>query len=200
MKLLTWDFYVSTIIQHTSNALVSEKMSPLTEGKFLQFIGLLFFMATVSSFLRSDYWSTKDFDERRNSGPFNFFTLMSKQRFDIINHKLCFTSKTASNYTNQIWEVFKMIQEWNKQMASVFCPSWILCLDKSMSIWHRMFTCSGWEFCPRKPRPFSNEYHTVCCAKSGILTQIELVEGNDCPKEIKAPKYNNKGKTVGLLI
>ncbi len=93
-----------------------------------------------------------------------------------------------------------MIQEWNKHMASVFCPNWILYLDKSMSIWHSMFTCPGWVFCPRKPHPFSNKYHTVCCAKSGILTQIEFVEGKDCPKEMEAPKCNNKGKTVWLLL
>ncbi len=49
MKLLSW-FFVSTNIQHTSNALVSEKMSTLTDGKFLHFIGLWFLMATVSGF------------------------------------------------------------------------------------------------------------------------------------------------------
>ncbi len=93
-----------------------------------------------------------------------------------------------------------MIEMWNRHMASVFVPGWILCLDESMSIWHSMFTCPGWFFCPRKPHPFGNEYHTLCCAKSGVLTQIELVEGKDRPKELPNPQYHEMGKTVGLLM
>ena len=54
-------------------------------------------------------------------------------------------------------------------------------------------------FVPREPWPFGNEYHTVCCSLSGILWQMELVEGKDSPSEI-IPKYNNQGKTVGLLL
>ena len=52
---------------------------------------------------------------------------------------------------------------------------------------------------PRKLWPFGNEYYTVCCSLSGILWQMELVEGKDSPSEI-IPKYNNQGKTVGLLL
>ena len=39
----------------------------------------------------------------------------------------------------------------------------------------------------------------VCCSLSGILWQMELVKGKDSPSEI-IPKYNNQGKTVGLLL
>ena len=38
-----------------------------------------------------------------------------------------------------------------------------------------------------------------CLAFSGILWQMELVEGKDSPSEI-IPKYNHQGKTVGLLL
>lgn len=88
----------------------------------------------------------------------------------------------------------------NKHMATVFAPSWILCLDKSMFILHNMLMCPGWVFCPKKAHPFFNEHHIVCFAKSGILTQIELIEGKDCPNMIEAQNYNNKGKTVRLLL
>ena len=39
----------------------------------------------------------------------------------------------------------------------------------------------------------------VCCSLSGILWQMELIKGMDSPSEI-IPKYNNQGKTVGLLL
>jgi len=75
----------------------------------------------------------------------------------------------------------------------------VICLDESMSIWHNKWTCPGWIFCPRKPHPFGNEYHTACCALSTIMFVIELVEGRDAPPEI--PKqFNAEGKTAGLLL
>ena len=39
----------------------------------------------------------------------------------------------------------------------------------------------------------------VCCSLSGILWQLELVEGKDAPSTI-IPKFNNQGKMVGLLL
>ena len=63
----------------------------------------------------------------------------------------------------------------------------------------RKYSCPGWMFMRRKPWPFGNEYHTVCCSLSGILWQMELVEGKDSPSQI-IPKFSNEGKTVGLLL
>ncbi len=193
-------FFISTIITHTPNALILKKMSPLTEGELLCYVGLCFLMVTVSCFSQTNYWSTQNFDEKTNPCPFHFSPLMSKHRFDTITKKLCFTSKNSPNYIDWIWEVCQMIDEWNKNMASVFVSSWILCLDESMFIWNSMFTCPGWIFCPTKPHPFGNKYHTVCCTKSVVLTQIELVEGKDCQKELAAPSFAVKGKTFCLLL
>ena len=39
----------------------------------------------------------------------------------------------------------------------------------------------------------------VRCSLSGILWQMELIEGMDSPSEI-IPEYNNQGETVGLLL
>ncbi len=84
-------------------------------------------------------------------------------------------------------------------MRNVFIPSQILCLDESMSIWQSRWMCLGWVFWPQKPHPFSNEYHTICCAESGILFDFEIVEGTDHPTEL-VPDFNDKGKTAGLLL
>ena len=54
-------------------------------------------------------------------------------------------------------------------------------------------------FVPCKPWPFGNEYHMVCCSLSGILWQMEIVEGKDTPLQI-VPKFNNQEKPVGLLL
>jgi hypothetical protein len=85
-------------------------------------------------------------------------------------------------------------------MAENFTPGWVSCLDESMSGWENRWTCPGWIFVPRKPTPFGNEYHTICCAVSGILYAIELVEGKDRPRQAGAKEFDNLGPTVGLLL
>ncbi len=94
-----------------------------------------------------------------------------------------------------------MIGEWNDHTTEVFVPSWELCLEECMLIWHLIVKCPGWVFCPHKLHPFGNKYHSMCCGVSGVMLNIELVEGKDRPAELNNPKYNNcEGKTRGLLL
>jgi Transposase IS4 len=55
-------------------------------------------------------------------------------------------------------------------------------------------------FVPRKPWPFGNVYHLICCGVSGVMFGIEMVEGKDAPTEAPAKQFDNMGKTVGLLL
>ena len=48
-------------------------------------------------------------------------------------------------------------------------------------------------FVPRKPWPFGNEYHSVCCGLSGVMYGVELVEGKDHPPENGTPEYDDRG-------
>ena len=94
-----------------------------------------------------------------------------------------------------------MILEWNQNMATVFSSSWVICLDESMSIWTSRWTCPGWVFCPRKPHPFGNEYHSACCGITGIMFSVEMVEGKDRPRQLGIPEFqSDHGKTGGLLL
>jgi len=76
-----------------------------------------------------------------------------------------------------------LIEAWNDNMEEQFEPSWISCLDESMSKWINQYTCPGFVFCPRKPWPFGNEYHTIACGESIILWRVEMVEGKDAPPQ-----------------
>ena len=131
--------------------------------------------------------------------PLRLGSFMSRKRLEAILKTLAITARQPPAFRDCFWEVQEIIEAWNANMTEQFTPSWVSCLDESMSTWTNKYSCPGWMFIPRKPWPFDNEYHTVCCSLSGILWQMELVEGKESPSEI-IPKYNNQGKTVGLLL
>ena len=84
-------------------------------------------------------------------------------------------------------------------MTDTFSASWISCLDESISKWMQRYTCPGFVFCPRKPRPFGNEYHTIACGESGILFFMEMVEGKDKPSHLQQ-EHQDLGSTIGLML
>ena len=126
-------------------------------------------------------------------------SFMSRKWFEAILKALAITTRQPPAFRDCFWEVQEIIEAWNANMTEQFTPNWVSCLDESMSTWMNKYSCPGWMFVPRKPWPFGNEYHMAGCSLSGILWQMELIEGKDSPSEI-IPKYNNQGKTVGLLL
>ena len=170
-----------------------------TLSEFLVFIGLwlVIVKATPGRMPKSEFWSTSPID-RKKGAPFRLGDIMSGRRFEEITQALAYTSEEPPVYTDKFWEIREMVKEWNKNMAKVFTCSWVACLDESMSIWTNRWTCPGWVFCPRKPHPIGNEYHTICCAMSSILFRIEMVEGKGRPNEL--PSDPRTKKTQGLLL
>ena len=110
------------------------------------------------------------------------------------------TDRKEPPYADKFWEVRQLIDEWNKNMEQNFSPSWISCLDESMSKWVNNFTCPRHMCVPRKPWPLGNEYHTIACGNSGVLFASEIVEGKDIAKQAPPKEYSEKGKTAGLLL
>ena len=124
---------------------------------------------------------------------------MSGNHFHNIMTSLRCSNKPKPGYEDKFLEVRQMIQSWNQNMVDQFVPLWILCLDESMCPWMSRWSCPGWMVVPRKPHPFENKYHTICCGETGIMYAIELVEGKDCPSQAGPMKYEEKSKTVGLM-
>ena len=104
---------------------------------------------------------------------------MNLARFEQITSSLTFTDIPFPQYTDKFHEVRQMIIEFNHHMKEVFIPSWVSCLDESISIWTSRWTCPGWVYVPRKPHPQGNDYHSIACGESGIMYRIELVEGKN---------------------
>ena len=66
-------------------------------------------------------------------------------------------------------------------MAAHFDPSWVGVLGESIQEWINCYTCPGWMFFLCKPHHFGRDYHTVACAKSKVVYNVEIVEGKDRP-------------------
>ena len=58
-----------------------------------------------------------------------------------------------------------------------------------------VFICFG-----RKPRPFHNERHTICCGLTYILWRSHIVEGKDCPQTLGQKEYNELRKMLSLML
>ena len=126
---------------------------------------------------------------------------MSCRRFKDITKSIHLTDDPPPKFTDPFHEVRILIQRWNENMTNLFVPSWLSCLDESMSVWFSKKTCPGWVYVPRKPHPFGNEWHTLSCANSKIIYQVELVEGKDHPKDLGDPEFHKiSSPTTGLLL
>ena len=159
------------------------------------------FISTMSGFKRKEFWSSKEINIELGA-PYRLNCYMTGNRFEAILASLTLTKEDPPPYKDRFWIVREMIREWDGHiMERSFILSWASCLDESMSIWYNRYTCPGWIFCPWKPHPFGNEYHSICCAKSGIMYALEIVEGKYRPRDIpQDPNNTTCGKTGALLL
>ena len=134
----------NTIIEGVNKEISGD---PITDGELLHWIGLWVMMSTVAESDRRTFWSTRDLDIFEGS----FFTLsnyMTRTRFENILNNLTYMNKKPPEFRDRFWEVRDMLDCWNSNMANNFEPSWINCIDESMSKWVNEYTCPGFMFVP----------------------------------------------------
>ena len=197
---LFWKFfpkkYITDVVLPQTNKHIAK---PITLGEFTRWIGLCFLMSTIRGCERREFWSIDEINEF-SGAPYRFSIYMTRGRFEDILSSLSLTDKEPPLFIDKFYYIRQMVDCWNDNMKNNFVPSWISCLDESMCTWTSKYTCPGWMVVPRKPHPYGNEYHTICCGKSGIMYTVEIVEGKDRPKELGKLLMSEKGKTVGLVL
>lgn len=190
-----------TLIPATNEILVDAGKEVIDVGIFLLWLGLALTISCSVGFERSQYWteSRDDFAHHPDLRKY-----MSRHRFDEIQSAIRL-SKAATvagvPYRDKFVFVREFLAAWNANMQEQFIPSFLMCLDESMVQWLNKWTCPGWVHLPRKPHPFGNEYHTIACAVTHIIFQVELVEGKDRPTELPKPEFEAElGKMGGLIM
>ncbi len=100
---------------------------------------------------KAKIWDSTPFNIFTKSIPFLFSHIMSRKWFNNVTFKLQLTRKAGPPYFIYYWELSEMVNVWNKNMAILFFPSWMVYLDESMSIWYQQWTCCEWVFCNQNP-------------------------------------------------
>ena len=190
---------IINMVTKATNANLQEHKQ-MDRGEFLRFLGMWLSMSTIGGgFNKMEYWSTT-LPSAENGAPHRFNEWMSRHRFRDIMHAMRHADEAPPPCRDKFHGIRKSIAVWNDNVATVFRPGWLTCLDESMSMWHDKLSCPGWVFCPRKPHPFGNEHHSMCCGASGIMFDVELVEGKDRPKELPQPIGDEHGPAIGSLL
>ena len=127
---------------------------PLTYSELLKWIRLWVLMLTVDGSDRWSFWSMHDINIFQGA-PFHLMGFMSRNRFKNILNNLVYNSANPPVFCDHFWEVRWMISCWNQNMSKQFIPSWINCIDETMSKWVNEYTCLGFMFIPGKPWPLA---------------------------------------------
>ena len=132
------------IISSQAHHHISINSQPFLVGIVSWFVVL---MATINGPECTDFWSMGEVDCFVGA-PMRLGTFMSRKQFKAILKALAITARQPPAFSDHFWEVREIIEEWNANMTEQFTPSWVSCLDESMSTWTNKYSCPGWMFVP----------------------------------------------------
>ena len=111
-------------------------------------------MATIDSPDHHDFWSLGEVDCFVGA-PMRLHNFMSRKCFKVILKALAITARQPPAFRDHFWEVREVLEAWNSNMTEQFTPSWVSCLDESMSTWTNKYSCPGWMFVPKNCGPLA---------------------------------------------
>ncbi len=195
--------YVIKVMIPKINKLLEAGRPDIMWWEYLCWLGIWILLSTRDRHLRRDFWkiAKKEEDICFNGAPFRFNDIMSYRRFqEILSVHRTYNTEYPP-YKDCFHPVQDFLNAWNDSMVENFIPSWIICMDESMSKWINMWSYPGFVFCPRKPWPQGNEYHTIVCGETSIIFRVELVEGKDRPVELGKNRMKNAaGKLLDCCL
>ena len=100
-------------------------------------------MATTKGPEHQEFWSLGEIDFFAGA-LMRLGTYMSRKRFDAILKALSITSHDPPAFRDHFWEIHEILKAWNENVTEQFTPSWVSCLDESMSTWTNKYSCPGW--------------------------------------------------------
>ena len=139
-----------------------EIVEKLTLKEYYVWLGCVFFMLCYNGIQDQEMcWLTKPIDMFLEA-PFRLNAFMTYTSFCDIMAAIWYTNKDAPLlFHDKFHEVCQMIDAFSDHYTAEYTPSWLNCIDESMSLWLNSF-CPGFMSFPRKPQRQGNEYHSIC--------------------------------------
>ena len=110
---------------------------------------------------------------------------------------MSYTNLSIPEFNDPFFQQSQMQEGWNKNTAAHFDPSWFSVIDESIQEYINRYNLPMWIFAPQNPHRFENEYHTIACAKSKVIYNVEIVEEKDRPRVMGKKDFEDKGAMAG---
>lgn len=190
-SFLPMGYIRSEIFAATNTCLRHDGHDHLGPKELVLWLAYLFAMTFFRVSHRDDYWATEgDFlTPAINLGRFG----MSRDRFRQIHSCIRFVQHPVED--DQLGLIRPLINAFNENMQVTFSPSYLVCMDESMSKWTSRYSIPCWMYLPRKPTPMGHEYHDIACGQTKIIIALELVESTLLPKD-----FEEYGKMPATLL
>ena len=180
--------YIKSVVIPATNAHLPGE--PLTLKEFYVWLGCRFFMACFVGEFDSRAWWSKSPVSLWEGAPHRLRPFIELDRFEAIGRELRLTKKEPPTFLDRFYGMRELQDAFNNHYEEHYSPSWLSCLDESMSPWTNKYA-PGYMFVPRKPHPFGNEYHTIADGDQGkaIMWRAKIQEGKDKPMDGNNPRY-----------
>ena len=187
------EFILKTIIPVTTEEI---KGRELTLSEFYTWLGCRFFIACYVTELDTQAWWSKKPISMWEGAPHWLNDFITRDRFEEISRSLRLMDRPNPPVKDGFFLMRQLQESFNFYYEKNYLPSWLSCLDESMSPWSNIYT-PGYMFVPRKPHPFGNEYHTVTDGDQGkpIMWRAKIQEGKDRPMNGSSPLYPSQFET-----
>jgi hypothetical protein len=108
--------------------------------EFYVFLGCIFNMSCYQGIPDWELWWSLHPIDMFDGAPFRLNAYMSRNRFCEIMQALQYTDKAEPLFfIDQFHEVRQMIDSFNNHYKNRYWPSWLSCIDESMSTWLNKF-------------------------------------------------------------
>ena len=160
---------------------------PVDESEMLKYLGLRLLMGIEKLSAEAAFRVQDNFDpgDPRIAADYQRRFKISFNRFKLITQFMSFESADG-NDANDAWaHIRPLVDAFNQRRKDTVIPGDVLVVDESMSGWTGADGAWDAEGLPhvtkiiRKPVPVGCELKTLCCGKSKIMMQIEIMEGKE---------------------
>lgn len=175
------------MVLHTNEVLEAKHKKLTTIGEILKWFGVVLLATRYEFGSRRDLWSTTPTSKYMPAPCFGEKTGMSRDRFDLLWNNMVWSKQPTDrpeekSHEGHRWMLVEgFIFNINGHRKKYYCPSWILCVDESMSRWYGLggvwinIGLPHYIALDRKPEN-GCEIQDVCDGKTGIMLALKLVK------------------------